>query len=1032
MLLINHSNKLEVLFQDLHTIIRIPLNADVTNLDPFEPVTIVVPHPGMGRWLAQQLALTSGIAANFSFQLQEKFFWQILRAWERHLPERPPWNRDALTWSIMQSLPKFATNANFTEINCYLNKEPTDLRLFQLAERIAVVFERYLLFRADWLLAWEQGQDHHWQAQLWRILIKHEKFKTHWGKVLYNWNITHATTPVKTLPAQIIFFGIDSLAPVYKEFIEILSNYININIFYLNPARRTWFKNNNNQSGNPLLINFGHTKQIVLQQLAELTAKQHSTFVNPSHDTLLHRLQSNILEIQDNYHNSAINQYPPFKVTDTSIQIHSCHSPMREVQVLRDNLLKLFTTLPDLKPREVLVAAPDMDNYAPYVEAVFGAMDNEIVGTTYRIPWSVTNRTLDATAQSLCIAIETLLKLPNSRFNVSEILSLLRIPAIQKRLKLNTLGLYRIQTLIQESKICWGIDAAHRADLQLPEEEANTWKFGLNKLSSIHNDDTQYIEILHTFFNQLMQWRQRLLDSRSLPEWRDTLQSLCADIFVTDLKEEEELFITLNTELETLIKQANDTHVTNPISIKLFRVLIENLLNNIDKSYPRLVTGKVTFCSLQTMRSIPFRVICLLGMNGVDFPRHQHAPSFDLMMQQPRLGDLSIRQEDNALFLDALLATRDCLYISYIGNDIKDNSIKTPSVIVSDLLDYISKIHKSYLPVNHPLQPFSPRAYDGVDTHLQSYATEWLKAARSQVNTEITAFVNNSLPELDESWRVVNLDDLIQFFINPAHYFLIRRLGITLPKIRSMQEDLEPFVLDNLEIYKLKSALLPLVEDKSDETLLAQTRSEGILPHGNVGTLVFADNIQQVRIFASRLHEYKVPTVEPIVINLKINDFNVHGQLNSVTVNGILSSRIGKLRSKDRLELWIRHLILCAIQPTGITLNSLYITEDAEWRISTVDDPLPILNELLTLYWQGLIMPLPFFPESSLACYEYGLNSREFHKYWDDSNSLKLESEDLAVRIAFRGIDPIDGQFAVIAERIFATMQKYSMLNKLQ
>jgi exodeoxyribonuclease V gamma subunit len=1050
MLFIHHSNQLEVLLHQLHTQISVSTQVPTEIIDPFEPIIIIVPHTGMKRWLAQQIAVTTSITANFSFQSQEKFFWQMLRGWERNLPERPPWSKDALTWMIMQSLPELIHRKAFEEIFNYLSYDVTDVRLFQLSQQIAVIFENYLLFRANLLLNWEQGNENHWQAQLWRYLITNEKLQLHWSKILRTWRIINKPDPIKALPTQIFFFGIDILAPVYKEFIEVLSKYINITIFYLNPAQNTWFNNQlstNSKSQsqvnkfyqlNKLLSNFGYAKQIVLQQLSELAAKQHSTFIKQHNDTVLHRLQNDILEAHNHYNNAVKDQRSVFNITDISIQIHSCHSHLRETQVLRDNLLTLFNTLPNLKPREILVIAPNMNEYAPYVEAVFGAIENDIESKSKRIPWAITNRVLDANTKLLILAIETLLKLPDSRFEVSTILSLLHLPFIQRRWNLNAIDLYQIQIWIQGTNIRWGIDANQRAELKLPAEEANTWQYGLNKLYSDNTsvNDIHNLEILRDFINKLIHWRQQLLISRSLHEWRNTLQALCTDLFALDVSEEE-LIILLNKELEVVINCVIDTQFNRELSAKLFRVIIQQLFDKLDINYPRLFTGKVTFCGLETMRGIPFRVICLLGMNGVNFPRHQHTLSFDLIQQQPYFYDISQRDNDNALFLDTILSARDCLYLSYIGHDIKDNSVKTPSIVISDVVDYLHKIGineqqiNSYIITHYPLQPFSTKLYDGINTRLHSYANEWLETAQSQTNRVISNFITTSL-QIPNPGNL-ELNHLIDFFHNPAQYFLTHQLGIKIFKNHAIQEDLEPFDLDNLQSYKLKAILLPLVQAKQeDELLLEHIKTIGILPHGKVGELIFKSHLEQVKIFVQRLNQYQISLLEPITIDLNVNEWHIQGQIDNITINGIFNSRIGRLRSKDRLTLWLQHLILCIIKPTNIpSLNSLYISEDAEWRLMNISEPIPLIQDLLTLYAQGLSSPLQFFPDSSLTCYEHGMNSKELYKHWNDPNSFTTESQNLAVRIAFRGRNPIDETFADIATRIFAPIKKYSKLNYL-
>lgn len=982
--------------------------------DPFTPIIIIVPHAAMGRWLAQQLAIHTGIVAHTQFLTLDNFCWQMLRYWKPHLSQHPLWRQNTLTWQIMQQLPNLINDPAFAPIHHYWMKQPTDLHLFQLSQRIAKVFERYLLFRADWLLNWEQGSEEHWQAQLWRTITANSTFH-HLGKILNTWRTHGLPIPIKSLPSQVFIYKIHNLIPIYAEFLDLIQPYLTIQ---------------------PLDL-----------QLKPTTA----TSIASHNQKLLHRIH-NYIAILNAPNPKTVNTQPKFNPNDLSLQIHSCHSQLREVQVLNDNLLRLFDKWPDLKPHEILIVAPNINEYAPYIEAVFGSAD------TNRIPYALAHRSAGEASQSLYSAIELLLNLPQSRFEASTILSLFQVPAIQRYFNLDSNGWERIHTWVQESGICWSINAQERANLDLPIEDANTWNFGLKRLflgvamapntyaipycgvlpyTNIEGTEISYLEILQTLFQKLVHWRQRLVPPRALIEWQMTLQELCTDFFALDELEQEAL-IALNTEFESLAHHVAITNFTGQLSLEIFKHLFKDLWGQMAINYPRLFTGRVTFCALDAIARIPFRVIGLLGMNSNTFPRQHQLSSFDLITQQPRSGDPSQRQEDQELFWDTVLSAKDCLYISYIGNDIQDNSLKTPSTLVSTLLDYVQKNHavekyadgklKVYLPVQHPLQPFSPRAFDPTQPQLHSYARVWLAAAQTATAIEQPRFVATPLSEPEDGLRTLDISDLIQFFDNPAKYFLTHRLGIKISKDRSVADDFEPFDPDALQTYQLRNNMLPLVQHHWDDaTLLQRARAEGVLPHGIAGALIFQEILEPVRSLAVSLAQHPTPDLEPLEINLHIDNFKLRGVLNQLTRNGIVEQRVGRLRSKDRLSLWIRHLALCAMQPPGVALNSCFVAKDAQLQLQPVAQPLLWLSDLLALRWQGLRSPLAFFPESSFACYHYGLNSKEFYKQWSDPNSYQLESADRAVCIAFRGVEPIDATFAAMAKRVFAPIEQHSV-----
>ena len=500
--------------------------------------------------------------------------------------------------------------------------------------------------------------------------------------------------------------------------------------------------------------------------------------------------------------------------------------------------------------------------------------------------------------------------------------------------------------------------------------------------------------------------------------------------------EEQALFQSLREGLDRIATQATGVASIGPLSLELFRTLLGGLLEETGGVH-RLLTGRVTFCALESLRGVPFRVVCLLGMNGSAFPRHSRPLSFDLMAQTPRPGDPSRRRDDCDLFLEALLAARDGLYISYLGNDPRDNSVKTPSVLVSALLDYAGQAYRfadggdlvSRLWLRHPLQPFSRRYFDASDPRLWSFASDWLEAARSEALPELPRFVAAPLEAPEEALRTLDLDDLVRCLVNPAQYFLTRRLGLVLNGDADIPEDLEPFTLDALEGYHLRQSLLLLVRaDRNEAELLVRLRATGLLPHGAIGEIILREALERTRAFVPRLEQCAAPPLEPLDLDLTLGRFHLRGRLEGLRADGLFGYRFGRLRCRDRLGLWVRHLALGVLRPPGVALTSRYLAEDTELRLAPVEEAAKLLGDLLELRWQALMAPLPFFPESGLAWREQGPYSSAFHKAWDDVNAPYPESRDAAVQMAFRGVDPIGERFIEMLTRILGPLADHSIL----
>jgi len=1066
MLQVYHSNRLEVLAKELGRVVSAPL------ADPFSAEMIVVQNQGMARWIAQVLAQRNGISACMDFPLPASFLWRVLEAWLPDAPDATRFEKGALLWRVHKLLPALLGEPAFAPLTRYLADDSAGLKLFQLSGRIADLFDQYLVFRPDLVLGWEEGADEHWQAALWRALYA-DGGHAHRARLLVELEqaMGQGVLGSGTLPERVSLFGLSALPPVYVRVLGALAQHVPVHVFFLNPCREYWadLVDERGQArrrakaqraglpdptglldlGNPLLASLGHAGQVFLDQLLELGGVDRDRFVSQAVDSLLERVQRDLLALVDP---RATDEPRVIAPDDHSIQLHSTHGPLREIQVLHDRLLDLFERLKDLEPRDIIVMAPDIDRYAPYVEAVFGAAE-----APRRIPWSIADRRV-AAEQPVLEALKLLIALPRSRFETSEILSLLEIAAVRRRFGLEEEGLERIRTWVRESGVRWALDGSMRADLGLPEEEANSWAFGLNRLFlgytlppdpdadpyagvlpyvDVEGAEVAYLGILQSFIEVLGAWRTRLTAPRDLAGWHSAIGGLIGELFALD-DEEEARVQRVRDGLGELVSRAETAGFDQPVSLDVVRALLLGLLEDTGGAQ-RFLTGRVSFCNMVPMRSIPFRVVCLIGMNGTDFPRSQRALSFDLMARHPRRGDRSRRRDDRYLFLEAMLSAREVLYLSWVGRDPRDNSLKVPSVVVEELLDSLRQGYRlasgadlaEHLVVHHPLQPFSRTYFDGSDRRLFSYAHTWSDAARAEAGDRIPAFFDAELGPPAEDLRILDIEDLIRFLRNPAHYFLARRLGLRLPEEVEILEDTEPFDGDNLERYQLRHSLAQgLLAGRDRASILARLRGEGTLPQGAPGELLLDEQLAEAEPFVRRLEGRLSEALEPIEVDLSLAGFRLQGRLDRLQPTGLLDHRFGNLKAKDRLRAWVRHLVLNCLAPKGIEPVSTWLAKDLTLTLHPVEDPAALLADLLDLRWQGLQEPLAFFPESSLAWVEQGYGNA-FEQAWSGRFNPVPEQSDVAVRIAFRGRDPIRddpirADFECTAARILRPMLAFS------
>jgi exodeoxyribonuclease V gamma subunit len=442
--------------------------------------------------------------------------------------------------------------------------------------------------------------------------------------------------------------------------------------------------------------------------------------------------------------------------TDKSVQIHVCHSPMREVEVLHDQLLALFEQHPDLLAKDIVVMMPEVEKYAPYIQAVFSTQSDE----TTRIPYSITDRSLRA-ENTLIDSFFMILEIVQTRFTATDVLNILDSSAVQQRFEVTESELELIRHWVAATHIRWGSDAAGRQAMDLPDFSEYTWENGLHRMllgyvlpaqqeslfadilpfDDIEGHDGLTLGKLADFLQKLFDYTKMLKQPHYLDEWQSILNALLDTFLSTDATTESQAQ-TIRNLLNKLVTDAKLAQFNTVVSYEVILAYLQHYLE-AEPTTAHFLTGQVTFCSLLPMRSIPFKVVCLLGMSDRNYPRSHHIISFDLISQVvSRPGDRSRRQNDRYSFLEALLAARDYFYLSYVGQSIHDNTVIPPSVLVSEILETIEigflppdsdknpkNTMTDYLVTHHPLQAFSHRYFDGKDAKLFSYSQEYCMAS---------------------------------------------------------------------------------------------------------------------------------------------------------------------------------------------------------------------------------------------------------------------------------------------------------------
>ncbi|MDB1123167.1 exodeoxyribonuclease V subunit gamma [Vibrio algarum] len=1077
MFTVYHSNQIDVLKSLLAELIRAnPLE------NPFDKEQILVQSPGMSQWLKIELAKELGVAANIDFPLPATFIWNMFVQVLDEVPNKSAFNKESMTWKIMQVLPGLLKSPDFIQLRSYLIDDADQSKLYQLSEKIADIFDGYLVYRPEWIAMWEQDKDvaelegeQPWQKVLWQALYDHtvalNQSPYHRANLYEHFidTLDHYTGQLDSMPKRLFVFGISSIPPRYMDALAALGQHMDVHLMFTNPSRYYWgevrdrkylaklamknrqhiaWKENRESDklyeldgesaqfkqpieydpleslhtevvGNSLLASMGKLGRDNMYLLSQLSSNEIEAFVEVKRDNLLHQIQADMLNLEErqddqnllsSHHKKQIDKH------DSSVSLHACHSPMREVEVLHDRLLEMFEDNPELKPRNIIVMVADINAYSAAIQAVFG----NAPGKRY-IPFSISDRSASQESPILN-AFTRLLTLPDSRCGASEILELLETPEILSRFSLSDKEFEKGKRWVEETGIRWGLDNTTGAEFNLPETNQNTWLFGIQRMLlgyAMHDS----IDVYHTsnqsfapynevqgmdaeiagkfahFIDCITSYRRELTLTQSVDEWQELLYRLIDDFFLVDLEGEIALK-SIRDALQQLSAQLTDAAYSHNLSPAIVVEYLQSKLSTSRVSQ-RFLAGQVNFCTLMPMRSIPFDVVCLLGMNDGVYPRAMPQDGLDLMNRRARAGDRSRRDDDRYLFLEALLSAQSKLYISYVGRSIQDNSERSPSILVSELLDYCGQnfclvddqdvnsddsaralINK--LSSHYPMAPFSQKAFG---YEYRSYASEWLPSVKRE-GLKAEPFIQ-PLPdyrEITDQPEQLPLVELQRFWRLPVKYFFNRRLKVFFEDFGSVTEDDEPFLLNNLQSFHLRDELLHSLlaaklshqdEQAVYQNFVQQQRAKGGLPVGAFGELELSVNKEKINTLVDELQFLCQKPLGDIEIDLQITladwkePINLSGWLAGNYQSGLVRYRSGRIRSQDLLLAWIDHLCLAVVGESNKT-HLVGFNDKAGLEHKVI---LPIekeqaqlwLVELVQYYFKGLNQPLTYFPKTALV-----------------------------------------------------------------
>jgi exodeoxyribonuclease V gamma subunit len=1065
-----HGNRLEVLAARLaQDLVQEPL------ADPLAAETIVVPHAGMGRWLERELARHWGIAARLALPLPGGFAWQLMSGLAG-LPKDPsPYDPQRLALRVLAVLPDVVRDraAGFPATLARDLEEP--LAAYRFAGRIAQRFDEYLVFRPEWLLAWEAGRralpdaiDEPWQAALWRRVrdgldAPHRAALRERALATLH---TGFTIREDLLPQRLSVFGVATLPPPVLDLVAALAGRIDVAWYHLNPCVEWWPESRSDREladkrahwrrigepdrtgeyevGHPLLAAWGVVGREFLQLLqgrTDIVVQDEDLFEEPALDSTLHWLQRGMVRMDP-----GLADAPPLERAGESVRILACAGAQREVEVLHDALLEALAADPALAPHDIVVMSPDLARHAPLVDAVFGGAP-----PARRIPYTIADRTL-AQEHGLAEPFLALLALPRSRLTAPEVLDLLRADAIARRFGLAGEGIALAERWVAELGIRWGLDAGMRRAEGLGDFDDGAWLPGLDRLllgaatgeidglvagvrpwSDLEGGLLQSAGALARFIDTLARWRERLGSPRPATAWAAAGRELVVEFFdEADATADEAA--AMEAMRDALKSLADDAQAAGTGAIALdhaaaLPALAERLqAPSTRQRYPG--TG-VTVCAMVPMRNVPFRIVCLLGMDDARFPRRDREDGHDLLAGRHRDGDRSLRADDRYLFLEAILAARDKLLLTYTARNPRDGSPQPPSALVEELVEFLSRGRppgdaRSLLVETAAERAIAPANFAA--SQRASYASEWLPAALATTRPEVCGD-ETGWPEVPAPGGVVEIDELLAFVRNPARNTARRVLGLVTEHEPAIEPE-EPFALDDLERWQVTTRLIDAMLEGSEDpaTLRRHVKAEALLPAGNAANAEFGRVLERARALVEAWTEGpgQRDARATVPIDVGVGTWRVRGALRGLDARGAALMRASNWKAPPWLELALGATLGRA---AGVSTEAAWAIErdkdDARiWRLDPAALPAEWLEDLLCAWREAGTRPLPLWRRAGWVFAQHAdadleKARREAASEWVGNYYQDGEADDDATGIVARAFaSPLGEEFEARARQL--------------
>ncbi|MCV7421455.1 exodeoxyribonuclease V subunit gamma [Mycobacterium yunnanensis] len=984
--------------------------------DPFAMELVLVPARGVERWLSQRLSHvlgratgTDGICAGVEFRNPHSLIAEITGT-----DQHDPWSPDAMVWPLLEvvdeSLDQPWCRPLATHLGHFASGEERELRQgrrYAVARRIAGLFASYARQRPQLLAQWRDGvvdldPDLQWQPPLWQALL--DRVDADPPHVRHREIVARLSVSPSDLPPRLSLFGHTRLPVTEIELLAALSTHHDVHLWLPHPSDDLWRAligargpvprrddTSHRAVRHPLLATLGRDlRELQLILPAELRTDEY--LAGRDHPpTLLGWLQSDI----------AANDVRPtgraVAVDDRSVQVHACHGQARQVDVLREVLLGLLADDPTLEPRDILVMCPDVEAYAPLINADFGLGD-VLRGAhpAHQLRVRLADRSLVQTNPLLGVASQ-LLALAGSRVTASEVLDLAQSAPVRARFGFTDDALEDVTRWVRQANVRWGFDQEHRQPYGV-DFVHNTWRFGVDRvlagvamsddahawvgatlpLDDVGSNRVELAGQLAEFVDRLQRTVDALTGDHPLEHW---LQALSSGIETMTRVDDADSWQTsqMQREFGKVLRDAGDRRSTVMRLPDVTALLSRHLAGRPTRANFR--TGTLTVCTMVPMRSVPHRVVCLVGLDDGTFPRQGITDGDDVLARQPLTGERDTRSEDRQLLLDAIGAATEKLVVTYTGANAYSGQPRPPAVPLAELLDALDATTpqpvRERVVVHHPLQPFDIRnVMPGrlVPDVPFTFDSTVLSAARASTSerSEQPAFVSGPLPA--QPHDDVALADLVTFFKDPVKGFF-RALEYTLPWDVDGVSDEISVDMDALEQWAVGDRMLTdMMRGMSPDDARQAEWRRGTLPPGQLGWRKAGELREQATLLASTALAYRTADAEAHDVDVDLGaGRRLTGTVSPVFGDRLVSVTYSKLDGKHLLASWIPLLALFAAHPdrdwSAICIGRARRSSRPNQR-ALAQPPEPatdLLRDLVAIYDAGRREPLPLPVKTSYA-----------------------------------------------------------------